>query len=448
MRQDSRSGNLSLAKTFSIENLMPYSPLSDLQARGLVNQVSDADALDAHLGQEMRTLYCGFDPTAASLHIGNLSPLLVLRRFQLAGHRPIVLIGGATGLIGDPSGKIGERRLHDRDLVASWSAKIRAQTMRFLDFDKGACQALLVNNQDWTQQIDLITFLRDFGKHFSVNAMLQKDSIRQRIANQESGISYTEFSYVVLQSLDYLELAKQYGCSLQIGGSDQWGNITMGVDLVRRILKRRVFALTLPLITKADGGKLGKTESGDVPWLDAQKTSPYKFYQYWLNLSDADVVSMLGYFTMLPRARREEIAAEQATRPECRPGQKILAQELTKLAHGEDALHSAERIGAALFSGDPWKLGEDDLVQLAKDGLPSMVIPAPEKRVSTVLIELGLAKNTAAVKDAARRGSILANAVKIPDLSTDFTALQPLYGRYVLLRFGKNGWGMALLSYR
>ena len=277
---------------------MSHDLLADLRARGLVFQVAGEDALENWLSAESRTLYCGFDPTADSLHIGSLVPLLVLRRFQEAGHRPIALVGGATGLIGDPSFKAAERQLNTPEVVAAWVDRIRQQVSQFIDFD-GAAPALVVNNLDWTEGLDVLSFLRDVGKHFSVNNMIGKESVKQRLDREGAGISFTEFSYMILQSLDFAELFRQYGCGLQIGGSDQWGNITGGIDLTRRLHGEQVFGLTLPLVTKADGTKFGKTESGTI-WLDGAKTSPYAFYQFWLGTADADVYRFLRYFTFLP----------------------------------------------------------------------------------------------------------------------------------------------------
>ena len=266
--------------------------LQDLEARGLIFQIAGEAELPGWLDGGMRTLYCGFDPTADSLHIGSLVPLLMLRRFQLAGHKPLALVGGATGLVGDPSFKAQERQLNTPDVVAGWVDKIHRQVSQFIDFDAGAASAEVVNNLDWTRNLDVLTFLRDVGKHFSVNAMIQKESVKQRIEREGSGISYTEFSYMILQSFDFAELYRRYDCSLQIGGSDQWGNITGGIDLTRRLHGGQVFGLTMPLITKADGSKFGKTEAGTI-WLDAARTSPYAFYQFWLGTADADAYKFL-----------------------------------------------------------------------------------------------------------------------------------------------------------
>ena len=334
---------------------MPNELIADLRARGLIFQMAGEDALETWLNLESRTLYCGFDPTADSLHIGSLVPLLVLRRFQEAGHRPIALVGGATGLIGDPSFKAAERQLNTPDVVADWVDRIRQQVSQFIDFD-GADPALVVNNLDWTQGLDVLSFLRDIGKHFSVNNMIGKESVKQRLDREGAGISFTEFSYMILQSLDFAELYRQYGCGLQIGGSDQWGNITGGIDLTRRLHGKQVFGLTLPLVTKADGTKFGKTESGTI-WLDATKTSPYAFYQFWLGTADADVYRFLRYFTFLPVddiVAIEQADSEREGRPEA---QRILAREVTQLVHGEAGLTAAERITDALFSGEPRRLG-------------------------------------------------------------------------------------------
>ena len=287
--------------------------LDTLERRGLVAQVSDRKGLEEHLAGSPRTLYCGFDPTADSLHIGSLVPLLVLRRFQVEGHRPILLLGGATGLIGDPSFREDERGLNDETVVGGWVEKIRRQVEPFLDFE-GDSGAIMANNLDWTRGMDVISFLRDVGKHFSVNAMIQRDSVRNRLDRAGAGISYTEFSYMLLQANDYLELARRHGCSLQVGGSDQWGNIVSGIDLVRRRLRRDVFALTVPLITRSDGAKFGKTAEGAV-WLDPVRTSPYRFYQYWLNSGDADVIKYLKLFTFLDLEEIDALTGELREAP-------------------------------------------------------------------------------------------------------------------------------------
>ena len=280
--------------------------IGDLESRALISMLAGGEELKSHLATGCRTVYCGFDPTAESLHIGNMVPLLALKRFQLAGHQPIALVGGATGMIGDPSFKDTERKLKTVEVVEEWVDRIKPQLSQFLDFDSGRNAANLVNNLVWTKDFDVLRFLRDIGKHFSVNSMIQKESVKQRIEREGEGISYTEFSYMILQSFDFSELNKRYGCTVQIGGSDQWGNITSGIDLTRRLNQQQVYGVTLPLITKSDGTKFGKTESGTI-WMDSEKTSPYAFYQFWLNTADADVYKFLKYFTFLSGDEIDEI---------------------------------------------------------------------------------------------------------------------------------------------
>ena len=416
--------------------------LADLRARDLIFQIAGEDAIDDWLSAEPRTLYCGFDPTADSLHIGSLVPLLVLRRFQQAGHRPIALVGGATGLIGDPSFKAAERQLNTPEVVAGWVEKIRGQVSQFVDFE-GANPALVVNNLDWTADFNVLDFLRDIGKHFSVNNMIGKESVRQRLDREGAGISFTEFAYMILQSFDFSELYRLHGCGLQIGGSDQWGNITGGIDLTRRLHGEQVFGLTLPLVTKSDGTKFGKTESGTI-WLDASRTSPYAFYQFWLSTADADVYRFLRFFTFLPV---EEIAAiEQAdAEREGRPAaQRILAQEVTRLVHGDTGLEAAERITEALFSGDPGALGEADLEQLALDGLPCDRIQRAElpPTLSQLLVQVGVAAGKQ-IKDALAREAVLVNGQAVaggPTVTCEeaLIAERALHGRFYLVRFGKK----------
>src|SRR5210317_737147 len=308
--------------------------LDDLRARGLVFQIAGEDDLPGWLDGGGRTLYCGFDPTADSLHIGSLVPLLMLRRFQLAGHKPLALVGGATGLIGDPSFKAQERQLNTREVVDSWVEKLKVQISRFIDFELGDASAEVVNNLDWTASMDVLSFLRDVGKHFSINAMIQKESVKQRIEREGAGISYTEFTYMILQSYDFAELNRRYDCTLQLGGSDQWGNITGGIDLTRRLYGNQVFGLTMPLITKSDGTKFGKTESGTI-WLDPARTSPYAFYQFWLGTADADVYKFLKYFTFLSVEEIEAVERSDAQREGRPEAQALLAREVTRLVHGD-----------------------------------------------------------------------------------------------------------------
>ena len=323
--------------------------LRDLQGRELIADVTTPDELDAHLTSGRRTAYVGFDPTADSLHVGSLLPLLTLRRVQLAGHRPIVLVGGGTGLIGDPSGKAGERALNPKEQVAEWAERLKRQVRPFLDFDRGPNAAILADNYAWLSELDVIGFLRDIGKHFPVGAMLARESVKARMG---AGISFTEFSYQVLQAYDFMSLMLLHDCSIQLGGSDQWGNITAGVELIRRVQGRPAFGLTMPLVTKTDGSKFGKTESGTI-WLDPARTSAYEMYQFWLNTPDADVVRFLRYFTFLPSERIAELAAVTRAVPEKREAQRVLARDVTALVHGEPAMRKAEAVSAARFGGDP-----------------------------------------------------------------------------------------------
>ena len=414
--------------------------VQDLQDRGLIAQTTDVKALDELLAKESVTLYCGFDPTADSLHLGHLVPVLLLKRFQMAGHKPIALVGGATGMIGDPSFKANERKLNTPDVIAGWVDKIRAQVSPFLDFE-GPNAAIMANNYDWFGGMGALEFLRDIGKHFSVNAMIKKESVQQRISRDEQGISYTEFSYSLLQGYDFAELNKRYGCQLQIGGSDQWGNITAGIDLTRRLNQKHVHALTLPLVAKADGTKFGKTESGAI-WLDAKKTSPYAFYQFWLNTADADVYKFLHYFTFLSV---QEIAAIEAadkssgTKPEA---QRILAENATELVHGKAALEAAQRISASLFSGSLSNLTESDLEQLAQDGMPGVQLEKSVTNLIDALVASGLAKSKSEARTFIQSGSVSINGQKADALEHQFSAEEHLFGRFTLLKRGKKNYGM------
>jgi tyrosyl-tRNA synthetase len=418
--------------------------LDDLRARGLIFQIAGESDLPGWLDGGVRTLYCGFDPTADSLHIGSLVPLLMLRRFQLAGHRPLALVGGATGLIGDPSFKAQERQLNTREVVDGWVEKLKVQVSRFIDFDCGEASAEVVNNLDWTQSMDVLTFLRDVGKHFSINAMIQKESVKQRIEREGSGISYTEFTYLILQSLDFAELNKRYGCGLQIGGSDQWGNITGGIDLTRRLNGKQVFGLTMPLITKADGSKFGKTEAGTI-WLDARRTSPYAFYQFWLGTADVDVYKFLKYFTFLEVAEIDALQEADAAREGRPEAQSVLAREVTRLVHGQEGLAGAERISEALFSGSTEALGEDDFLQLRQDGLPASTVSRgsfPET-LTQMLVDAGMAASGKQVKDALGRNAVTINnrpvgAAQNADVAACFAPSDALFGRFFLVRLGKK----------
>lgn len=415
--------------------------LDELTQRGLVAQNSDPVALADHLATP-RTVYCGFDPTAGSLHIGHLVPLLMLRRFQLAGHTPVALVGGATGLIGDPSFKATERTLNSAETVQGWVASLSAQISALLPASDGLAAPLLVNNADWMGQMSALDFLRDIGKHFSVNAMLARESVRQRLARPDQGISFTEFSYTLLQSQDFAVLNQRLGCTLQIGGNDQWGNITSGMDLTRRLHQAQVYGMTLPLITKADGTKFGKTEGGAI-WLDPALTSPYAFYQFWLGTADEDVYRFLRYYSFMPLAEIETLEAEDAKRQGRKLAQQVLADELTELVHGKGALAAAQRISESLFSGEVARLGESDLAQLAQDGMPSSPIKG-ETDLVTLLVECGLANSKRIARELLAAGAVSVNGAIRRD--EPLTADDRLFGRYLLLRRGKKQYHLVICS--
>ncbi|HFA4018590.1 TPA: tyrosine--tRNA ligase [Neisseria gonorrhoeae] len=422
------------------------SVIQDLQSRGLIAQTTDIEALDALLNEQKIALYCGFDPTADSLHIGHLLPVLALRRFQQAGHTPIALVGGATGMIGDPSFKAAERSLNSAETVAGWVGSIRSQLTPFLSFEGGNA-AIMANNADWFGSMNCLDFLRDIGKHFSVNAMLNKESVKQRIDRDGAGISFTEFAYSLLQGYDFAELNKRHGAVLEIGGSDQWGNITAGIDLTRRLNQKQVFGLTLPLVTKSDGTKFGKTESGAV-WLNAKKTSPYQFYQFWLKVADADVYKFLKYFTFLSI---EEIGVVEAkdkasgSKPEA---QRILAEEMTRLIHGEEALAAAQRISESLFAEDQSRLTESDFEQLALDGLPAFEVSDGINAVEA-LVKTGLAASNKEARGFVNAKAVLLNgkpaeannpnhAAERPDDAYLLIGEYKRFGKYTILRRGKR----------
>ncbi len=418
--------------------------LQDLQARGLIAQITDAAALDELLSKESVTLYCGFDPTADSLHLGHLVPVLLLRRFQQAGHKPIALVGGATGMIGDPSFKATERKLNTPDVIAGWVDRIRGQVAPFLDFE-GANAAIMANNYDWFGAMNCLEFMRDIGKHFSVNAMIKKESVQQRLQREDQGISYTEFSYSLLQGYDFAELNRRHGCTLQIGGSDQWGNIVAGTDLTRRLNQKHVFGLTLPLVTKADGTKFGKTESGAI-WLDAKKTSPYAFYQFWLNTADADVYRFLRYFTFLSVAELDAIEVADKASGQKPEAQRILAEQATELVHGKAALEAAQRISHSLFSGDLESLTESDFEQLAQDGVPGVALEKSASGLIDALVAAGLAKSKSEARGFLQSGSVAVNGQKIDALDHQVVDAERRFGRFTLLRRGKKNY--ALISWR
>ena len=410
--------------------------LDELTWRGLVAQSTDIEALQAAAAQPPLTVYAGFDPTAPSLHAGNLVPLLTLQRFQRAGHRPIVLAGGATGLIGDPR-DAGERTLNTDDTVAAWSERIRGQLERFVDFDDTSTGAVVVNNLTWTKPLGAIEFLRDVGKHFSVNVMLDRDTIRRRLDGE--GISYTEFSYMLLQANDYVELHQRYGCSLQIGGSDQWGNIIAGVRLVRQKLGATVHALTVPLVTAADGTKFGKSTGGGSLWLDPEMTSPYSWYQYFVNTADADVIRYLRWFTFLSTEDLAELEEATAARPHERAAQRRLARELTTLVHGADATEAVEHASAALFGrGELERLDESTLAAALRETSVAELPPGGPDNIVDLLVATGLSASKGAARRTIAEGGVSVNNVRID--SEEWVA-QPshfLHGRWLVLRRGKR----------
>lgn len=419
--------------------------LQELQDRGLISQTTGGEALAEHLNAGSRTLYCGFDPTADSLHIGSLVPLLMLKRFQMAGHKPIALVGGATGLIGDPSFKAQERKLNTPDIVATWVDKLKAQVSRFIDFDCGSNSADVVNNLDWVGKIDVLSFLRDVGKHFSVNNMINKESVKQRIDREGEGISFTEFTYMLLQSYDFAELYLRNQCTLQIGGSDQWGNITGGIDLARRMHGGHVFGLTMPLVTKSDGTKFGKTETGTI-WLDPSKTSPYAFYQFWLNTADADVYKFLKYFTFLSVEEINQIESDDMAREGKPEAQRILAEQVTQLVHGRAGLEAAQRITQALFNDELGALSESDFNQLKQDGLPCAqldVVASASTPLTQYLTDIGLAASGKQVKDALQRNAVFINGLgrgleDNMNLSGVFSSSLAFFQRFFLVKLGKK----------
>jgi len=411
--------------------------IADFKWRGLFAQSTDEDALVEALDNGVVTLYIGFDPTGPSLHIGHLVVLLALRRFQLAGHRPIALVGGATGLVGDPSGRNSERNLNDEKTVATWVAGIRSQLEAFLSFDESKTGALMVNNLDWTKSLTALELLRDIGKHFSVNQMLAKDSVATRLS--DGGISYTEFSYQVLQSYDFLELFRRHDCTLQMGGSDQWGNITAGLDLIRRVEQGSAHALTMNLLMKSDGSKFGKTAGGAV-WLDPEMTSPYAFYQFWFNADDSDVLNYLKYFSFSDHATIDDLARQVSEAPAKRAAQRFLAREMTTLVHGQQECQRVEDAAAALF-------GQGELSQVKESTLAGALSQVPRASIASgeefpSLIELLAATGVVDSKSAARRiireGGAYLNNVKVTDEGFAPTKSDLLHDRYLVLRRGKR----------
>jgi len=410
--------------------------LDDLKWRGLIAQTTDEKALREALKKPL-TLYVGFDPTAPSIHVGNLVVLFVLRRFQLAGHKPLPLVGGATGLVGDPSGKNEERTLNTTDVVAQWVDRIKKQLSKFMDFDSKTNPAVMVNNLDWTAPMSAIEFLRDIGKHFSVNQMLSKDAVSARL--EKDGISYTEFSYQVLQSMDYLELYRRHNCTLQIGGSDQWGNITAGLDLIRRVESGSAHALTVPLLTKADGTKFGKTAGGSV-WLDPEMTSPYAFFQYWLNSDDKDVINFLKVFSFKSRAEIEVLEKSHNENPGAREAHRELARELTSLVHSPEIAQRVEDAARALFGqGDLTELDEATLAGALSE-LPRVQVKSGEEIPTWVdlLAATGVVDSKSAARRIVKEGGAYLNNEKVAAEDFRLEKTHFLCGKYAVLRKGKR----------
>ncbi|MFJ5861366.1 tyrosine--tRNA ligase [Pseudarthrobacter sp. NPDC092439] len=406
----------------------------ELKWRGLVHVSTDEEELEKLLAGEPVTYYCGFDPTAPSLHLGNLVQLLLMRRLQLAGHRPLGLVGGSTGMIGDPR-PTAERTLNTKDTVAEWVGYLQAQVRRFLSFEGGNA-ARMVNNLDWTAPLSAIDFLREVGKHYRVGTMLRKDAVASRLSSDE-GISYTEFSYQILQGMDYLELYREYGCVLQTGGSDQWGNLTSGTELIRKVEGKSVHALGTPLITNSDGTKFGKSE-GNAIWLDAGMCSPYAFYQFWLNTADADVVDRLKVFTFLSRAEIEEIAAAVAERPFAREGQRKLAFEVTSLVHGVAATEKVIAASAALFGNGDLSALDKQTLQAATSELPSATVQVDALGIIDLLVASGLSDSKSAARRTVGEGGAYVNNEKVLDPEAVISESELLHGQYLLLRRGKK----------
>lgn len=410
-------------------NLLP-----DLEFRGLIYQSTDQEELGKRLAERPITIYIGFDPTADSLHVGSLLPILLLRRFQLAGHNPIAVVGGGTGLIGDPSGKENERTLNTKDVVQDWTDSIRRQIEPFLDFDHPDNPAQIVSNYDWLGRLEMIDFLRDIGKHFTVGAMLAKESVRSRL---DVGISFTEFAYMILQAYDFLQLNEHYNCEMQAGGSDQWGNITAGIDLIRRIRGESAYGLTIPLVTKSDGTKFGKTEAGTI-WLDADKTTPYQFYQFWINANDDDVIRYLKYFTFLPQEEILALEKEVAEKPWERAAQRTLAREMTELVHGQEAMESAENISQALFYGKVSELSAAEIEQGLNDVPSHSLDGRTEIDLVQLLVDADICPSKRRAREDINNGAIYINDQRTTDTNYTLTPADALFNQYTILRRGKN----------
>jgi tyrosyl-tRNA synthetase len=409
--------------------------LEDLQWRGIVYQQTDEEGIQNTINKEKISLYCGVDPTADSMHIGHLLPFLTLRRFQKEGHRPIVLVGGATGLIGDPSGKSEERKLQTLETVQHNVDSIQNQLKRIFDFDSEN-GAIMVNNYDWAGSMDIVTFLRDYGKHVGVNYMLAKDTISSRL---ETGISFTEFTYTILQAMDFLHLYENHNCKMQIGGSDQWGNITTGLELIRKMAPEgsKAYGLTIPLVTKADGTKFGKTESGAI-WLDPEKTSPYEFYQFWFNTADADVIKYLKFFTFLSREEIEELEKAVQEEPHLRKAQKALAEEMTRLIHGDEALEQAIKITAALFSGDIKNLSASEIKQGFKDVPSYEHSEGGEVSIVDILVAAKISPSKRQAREDVTNGAVSVNGERVTELDYVLSEKDRIEGQFTVIRRGKK----------
>jgi tyrosyl-tRNA synthetase len=412
--------------------------LQDLAWRGLIYQQTDEESLKDLISKEKISLYCGVDPTADSMHIGHMVPFLTLRRFQQHGHRPVVLVGGATGLIGDPSGKSEERNLQTLETVQKNVEGIQKQLAAIFNFD-GENGAVLVNNYDWAGSMDIVTFLRDIGKHIGVNYMLAKDTIASRL---DSGISFTEFTYTILQAMDFNHLYENFNCKLQVGGSDQWGNITSGLELIRKMQPEgsKAYGVTIPLVTKADGTKFGKTEGGAV-WLDAKKTTPYEFYQFWINAADADVVKYLKYFTFLSHEEIEALENSVKEEPHLRKAQKALAEEMTRLIHGEDSLQQAIKITEALFSGDVRSLSASEIEQGFKD-VPSFNATEADANLVDLLVAAKISPSKRQAREDITNGAVTVNGERITDTSYVLQDTDRIEGQFTIIRRGKKKYSL------
>jgi len=423
--------------------------IEELEWRDLISDCTDREGLQERLAKGPITLYCGFDPTADSLHVGSLVPLLALRRFQLCGHHPIAVAGGATGSIGDPSGKTAERQLLTHELLKANIEGVKVQLGSFMEFEGVENAAQLVDNADWTAPLSFLDVLRDIGKHFKVNAMVSKESVRARMEDRDVGISYTEFSYMILQALDFHHLCETQDCELQIGGSDQWGNITAGIDLIHRKQNRQAYGLTLPLITNADGTKFGKTESGAV-WLDVNRTSIYQFYQFWVRVDDRDVVRYLKYFTFLSRDEVEELASQHEAEPHARITHKALAREVTALVHGEEAVTEAIRASEILFGGELDGITEATFREVAGE-VPTCELPTDRFGgeglwLPELLHEAGLAQSRGQARKDVKGGGVYVNGERVVDEQHKLTASDLMFEKYVLLRRGKRNYAVVIAS--